>query len=191
MIATMPSKRPRIPTSFDRYGLFTKWQEAYAIPNQEPLTVAESLVITFFCRFGVPRTTNWPGRNLEPWLTKEVFQRLVVARHAPHPCICKRKAWRNAILVTKWPKRTVVKSSRRTRDIKTPNYPSSCLSTGHPPLKLHAWSPGNLILPSTHEWPRGRSFGSGRQNKKLASGRKKNHYDSLANCVGYQNWLYH
>jgi hypothetical protein len=33
---------------------FTKWSEAYAIPNQETLTLAEALVANF-CRFGVPR----------------------------------------------------------------------------------------------------------------------------------------
>jgi hypothetical protein len=32
---------------------FTKWPEAYAIPNQGALTVAEVLV-NFFCRFGIP-----------------------------------------------------------------------------------------------------------------------------------------
>ncbi|XP_042234639.1 protein NYNRIN-like [Homarus americanus] len=32
---------------------FTKWPEAYAIPNQEPTTVAKILVDQFFCRFGV------------------------------------------------------------------------------------------------------------------------------------------
>jgi hypothetical protein len=37
---------------------FTQWQDAYVIPNQESSMEAESLVITFFCRFGVPRTTN-------------------------------------------------------------------------------------------------------------------------------------
>jgi hypothetical protein len=30
---------------------FTKWSEAYAIPNQEVLTVAEALVTNCFCCF--------------------------------------------------------------------------------------------------------------------------------------------
>jgi hypothetical protein len=34
---------------------FTKWPEAYALPNQEASTVAEALVTNFFCRFGIPR----------------------------------------------------------------------------------------------------------------------------------------
>ena len=33
---------------------FTKWPEAFAIPNQEATTVAKVLVEEFFCRFGVP-----------------------------------------------------------------------------------------------------------------------------------------
>jgi hypothetical protein len=34
---------------------FTKWLEAYAIPNQEAATVAEALVTQFVCRFRVCR----------------------------------------------------------------------------------------------------------------------------------------
>jgi hypothetical protein len=30
---------------------FTKWAEAYAIPNQEASTVAEAQVTNFVCRF--------------------------------------------------------------------------------------------------------------------------------------------
>lgn len=33
---------------------FTKWPEAFAIPNQQKKTVAEVLVNEFFSRFGVP-----------------------------------------------------------------------------------------------------------------------------------------
>ena len=33
---------------------FTKWPEAYLIPNQEAISVAEALVQTFICHFGVP-----------------------------------------------------------------------------------------------------------------------------------------
>ncbi|KAK3892901.1 hypothetical protein Pcinc_003267 [Petrolisthes cinctipes] len=34
---------------------FTKWTEAYAIPDQEAATVAQVLVVQFFCRFGMPQ----------------------------------------------------------------------------------------------------------------------------------------
>lgn len=33
---------------------FTKWPEAFAIPDQQAETVAEILVTQFFTRFGVP-----------------------------------------------------------------------------------------------------------------------------------------
>ena len=33
---------------------FTKWSEAYPIPNMEAITVAKCLVNEFICRFGVP-----------------------------------------------------------------------------------------------------------------------------------------
>lgn len=33
---------------------FTKWMEAYAIPNQEAITVARKLVDQMFCRFSPP-----------------------------------------------------------------------------------------------------------------------------------------
>jgi hypothetical protein len=45
---------------------FTKWPEAYAIPNQEAATVAEGLVTNFFCHFGGPRELHSDqGRNFE------------------------------------------------------------------------------------------------------------------------------
>ena len=33
---------------------FTKWMEAYTLPDQEATTVAKKLVDEFFCRFSVP-----------------------------------------------------------------------------------------------------------------------------------------
>lgn len=50
---------------------FTKWPEAYAVPNQEATTVARVLVDEFFCRFGVPYELHSDqGRNFE----SKVFQ---------------------------------------------------------------------------------------------------------------------
>jgi hypothetical protein len=45
---------------------FTKWPEAYPIPNQEALKVAEVLVNNFFYRFGIPQELySDQGRNFE------------------------------------------------------------------------------------------------------------------------------
>ena len=45
---------------------FSKWTEAYAIPNQEATTVARVLVEEFVARFGIPRQIHSnQGRNFE------------------------------------------------------------------------------------------------------------------------------
>jgi transposase InsO family protein len=55
----------------------TTWQEANDIPNQEASTVAEALVTSFFCRFGLPRELHSDlGHNFETRLMQEVLQRL-------------------------------------------------------------------------------------------------------------------
>ena len=52
---------------------FSKWVEAYALPNQEAVTVAEALVKECICRFGVPRELHSDqGRNFE----SAVFQNI-------------------------------------------------------------------------------------------------------------------
>jgi hypothetical protein len=58
-------------TSGNRYicvamDYFTKWPEAYAIPNQEATTIASILVDQFFSRFGMPNELHSDqGRNFE------------------------------------------------------------------------------------------------------------------------------
>ena len=56
---------------------FTKWTEAYAIPNQEAETVAKKLVEEFVARYGVPREIHSDqGRNFESDLFREVCRLL-------------------------------------------------------------------------------------------------------------------
>ena len=46
---------------------FTKWMEAYALPDQEATTVAQKLVDEFFCRFSVPEQLHSDqGKQLNP-----------------------------------------------------------------------------------------------------------------------------
>ena len=47
---------------------FTKWMEAYAIPNQEAVTVAQNLVDQMFCRFSPPDQ----GKLFESGVMQEV-----------------------------------------------------------------------------------------------------------------------
>ena len=52
---------------------FTKWTEAYALPNQEAKTVAKVVVEEFVCRFGVPRQLHSDqGTNFQSAIFKEM-----------------------------------------------------------------------------------------------------------------------
>ena len=68
---------------------FTKWTEAYPIPNQEAVTVARKLVDEFVSRFGAPEHLHSDqGRNVESSLFKEVCKLfgIVKTRTSPyHP----------------------------------------------------------------------------------------------------------
>ena len=56
---------------------FTKWPEAYAIPDQEAVTVADALVEGMFSRFGVPETIHSDqGRNFESRVFASMCERL-------------------------------------------------------------------------------------------------------------------
>ena len=52
---------------------FTRWVEAYAIPNQEAITVARKLVNNMFCRFSLPEQLHTDmGAQFESKLIKEM-----------------------------------------------------------------------------------------------------------------------
>ena len=54
---------------------FTKWTEAYAIPNQEAETVVKVIVNEFLCRFGTPlQIHSDQGRNFESQLFQQMCQ---------------------------------------------------------------------------------------------------------------------
>ncbi|KRZ69679.1 Transposon Ty3-G Gag-Pol polyprotein [Trichinella papuae] len=54
---------------------FSKWPEAFPLPNAEAHTVATALVNGVFCRYGAPETLHSDqGRNFESELVKEVCQ---------------------------------------------------------------------------------------------------------------------
>ena len=56
---------------------FTKWPEAYALPNQEALTVAKVLAVEFVPRHGVPLELHTDqGRNFESTVIRELCQLL-------------------------------------------------------------------------------------------------------------------
>ena len=65
---------------------FTKWVEAYPMPNQEATTVAELLVKQFICRFGVPLLIHSDqGRNFESELFAEMCRLLGIKKTRTTP----------------------------------------------------------------------------------------------------------
>ena len=65
---------------------FTKWPEAYAIPNQEAITVAQVLVDNMFTRFGVPLELHSDqGRNFESAVFKKVCDILRISKTRTTP----------------------------------------------------------------------------------------------------------
>ena len=68
---------------------FTKWVEAYAIPDQEARTVANKLVDEFFCRYSPPEQLHSDqGKQFESKLMKEICNILKISKSrttAYHP----------------------------------------------------------------------------------------------------------
>lgn len=53
---------------------FSKWVEAYAVPNHTALTVADKIVTVFFCRFGTTKQIHSDqGREFESEIFKCIF----------------------------------------------------------------------------------------------------------------------
>jgi len=68
---------------------FTKWMEAYAIPDQEAKTVATKLVDEFYCRYSPPEQLHSDqGKQFESNLIKEICDILKISKSrttAYHP----------------------------------------------------------------------------------------------------------
>jgi len=65
---------------------FTKWVEAYPLPNQEAPTVAEVLVKEYVCRFGVPLLLHSDqGRNFESAVFQGMCQLLGIQKTRTTP----------------------------------------------------------------------------------------------------------
>lgn len=65
---------------------FTKWLEAYAIPNQEAITVAKKLVDQMFCRFSPPEQLHSDqGKQFESKLIQEVCNLLRIKKTRTSP----------------------------------------------------------------------------------------------------------
>ena len=65
---------------------FTKWMEAYAIPNQEAPTIAQKLVDEFFCRFSLPEQLHSDqGRQFESAIISQICSILHIEKTRTTP----------------------------------------------------------------------------------------------------------
>lgn len=65
---------------------FTKWPEAYALPNQEAETVADALIEGMFSRFGAPEAIHSDqGRNFESKVFAALCERLGIQKTRTTP----------------------------------------------------------------------------------------------------------
>ena len=65
---------------------FSKWTEAYALPNQEAQTVAKVVAEQWVCRFGTPRTLHSDqGRNFESNVFRELCALLDIHKTRTSP----------------------------------------------------------------------------------------------------------
>ncbi len=73
---------------------FSKWTEAYAIPDHTAQTVADKLITELICRFGCPYYLHTDqGREFESNLFRALCEKLAFLRHAPHRIIPSPMAW--------------------------------------------------------------------------------------------------
>ena len=66
---------------------FSKWSEAYPIPNMEAITVVKCLVNEFICRFGVPEQLplrTLKVRSLKTYVTFFKFEKLACLHITPN-----------------------------------------------------------------------------------------------------------
>lgn len=67
---------------------FSKWTEAFAIPNQEAHTIAKVVVEQWVCRFGTPlRIHSDQGHNFESRLFQEVCTLLNIHKTRTSACL--------------------------------------------------------------------------------------------------------
>jgi transposase InsO family protein len=187
---------------------FTKWPEAYAIPNQETATVAEALV-TNFCRFGVPRELHSDqGCNFQSRLMQEVLECLGVNKTRTTPLHPQSDGMVERYIKTvEEHLRKVIASHQRDWDARLPIFLLAYRASTDDTTGL---TPANLVFGRELRLPSDLLFGAppdkehptidhaadlvdrlhnihnyARKHLKLASDRMKTRYDRAANCAGY------
>ncbi|UYV74972.1 K02A2.6-like [Cordylochernes scorpioides] len=198
---------------------FTKWPEAYAIPNQEATTVAKVLMDNLICRFGVPLELHSDqGRNFEAGVFQELCRLLGIrkTRTAPlHPQSDGMDERFNKAMKEHLSK--VVEQHKRDWDVRLPPFLMAYRAAIH---EITGQTPAKIMFERELRLPCDLEFGSpeeppaevaGYVNNlrglllethelvgtkiRTASHRMKTRYDQRANHDGFRQndlvWLFH
>ncbi len=196
---------------------FTRWTEAFALPNQEAATVAETLVSQWICRFGAPDSIHTDqGPNFESRLFKEVCNLLGIdkTRTTPyHPQSDGLVERMNRTILTMLSIKVAEDDTwdRHLPEILMAYRASTHESTGFTPFRLvfgrEIHLPIDVMFGSAHEFDlevvpyvrelRARmtdAFTMVRERVQAAQQRQKDYYDRRATGgrfkVGDRVWLY-
>jgi len=197
---------------------FTRWVEAYGIPNQEARTVATKLVDEIFCRFGIPEQLHSDmGAQFESKLIHEICKLLQINKtHTTpyHPqsdgLVERLNRTIQSMLAT-----TITESGGEWEE----HLPKVCFayntskqaSTGFTPFQLMFGRQARIPLDVIYKTPMPQSVNVpqyvvqlrkslekahnlARQNLKTAAGRQKERYDRNAHGepykIGDKVWLH-
>ncbi|UYV67829.1 K02A2.6-like [Cordylochernes scorpioides] len=150
---------------------FTKWPEAYAIPNQEATTVAKVLMDNLICRFGVPLELHSDqGRNFEAGV--ERFNE-TIEEHLSKVVVQHQRDW----------------------DVRLPPFLMAYRAAIH---ETTGQTPANIMFGRELRLPCDLEFGSPVEPPaeiRTASHRMKTRYDQRVNHDGFRQndlvWLFH
>lgn len=197
---------------------FTKWTEAFAIPNQEAETVANEFVYNWVCRFGVPLELHSDqGRNFESQIFKEMCRVLKINKTRTTPLHPQSDG-----MVERF-NRTLEQALSKTVDSNQNNWDQAIqpfmLAYRSAVHDTTSFTPFRMLIGREARLPCDLEFGIPEQEQttvgdyayklrhqlqeiheiargriKLASGKMKTRYDLRANSVGFQEndlvWFY-
>ena len=190
---------------------FTKWTEAYAIPNQSAMTVADVIAQQFITRFGAPRLIHsYQGRNFESDLFRQLCKLLGVTKQRTtthHPASDGQVERFNRTLLQML--RTVVNDHGDERDEHLPYVTAAYRYTKHEttgyspfqlmfgrsvtlPLDLMVGSPPQTEITCSYEYvvwlqeTMQQAHQRAWQNTRKASERQKNHFDARFHRYHFQ-----
>ena len=145
---------------------FTRWTEAYALPDQKAETVADTVVKEFISRFGAPlQIHSDQGRNFESELFQEVCRMLGIdkSRTTPYrPCSNGLAERNNGTVVSLI--RNFMDENQKDWDLYLPLLTAAYRSTEHPAthytpnylmLGREVHTPVDLMFPSMSSEPEG------------------------------------